>query len=39
MELKYYHLSSAGVRERNEDFTGFWQPESEAEQHARGAER
>ncbi len=37
MELKYYHLSAAGVRERNEDFIGFWQPESEAEWRSRGA--
>src|ERR1017187_8662995 len=38
MELTYAELSSAGtVRPRNEDFVGFWQPESLEEKRNRGA--
>lgn len=38
MELIYGELSSAGtVRPRNEDYVGFWEPESLEEKRARGA--
>jgi len=38
MELIYGELSSAGtVRPKNEDYVGFWQPESIEEKRARGA--
>jgi len=38
MELTYAELSSAGtVRPRNEDYVGFWQPESLEEKRNRGA--
>jgi len=38
MELTYGELSSAGtVRPKNEDFVGFWEPESIDEKRARGA--
>jgi serine/threonine-protein kinase len=38
MELIYGELSSAGtVRPRNEDYVGFWQPESLEEKRARGS--
>jgi serine/threonine-protein kinase len=38
MELTYGELSSAGtVRPKNEDYVGFWQPESLDEKRARGA--
>ncbi|MGD0059503.1 MAG: protein kinase [Verrucomicrobiia bacterium] len=38
MELIYGELSSAGtVRPRNEDYVGFWQPESLEEKRSRGA--
>src|SRR5580765_7556230 len=38
MELTYAELSSAGpVRDNNEDFVGFWQPDTVDEKRARGA--
>src|SRR5271166_5111944 len=38
MELIYGELSSAGtVRPRNEDYVGFWQPESLEDKRSRGA--
>lgn len=38
MELTYAELSSPGpARENNEDFVGFWQPESPEEKRSRGA--
>src|SRR5579862_614544 len=38
MELTYGELSSAGtVRPRNEDYVGFWQPDSLEEKRSRGA--
>ncbi len=38
MELTYAELSSPGpVRENNEDFVGFWQPQSVEEKRGRGA--
>jgi len=38
MELIYGELSSAGtVRPRNEDYVGFWEPESLEEKRTRGA--
>lgn len=38
MELTYSELSSPGpVRENNEDYVGFWQPESLEEKRSRGA--
>jgi len=38
MELTYAELTSPGpARENNEDFHGFWQPESLAEKRSRGA--
>ncbi len=38
MELTYYELSSPGpARDNNEDFVGFWQPETLEEKRDRGA--
>src|SRR5512135_3923536 len=38
MELTYAELSSPGpARENNEDFVGFWQPETLDEKRSRGA--
>lgn len=38
MELTYAELSSPGpARENNEDFVGFWQPETQEEKRSRGA--
>src|ERR1039457_5738696 len=38
MELTYAELSSAGtVRTHNEDYVGFWQPETLEEKRGRGA--
>ena len=38
MELTYAELSSPGpVRENNEDFVGFWQPQTLEEKRGRGA--
>ena len=38
MELTYAELSSAGtVRPHNEDYVGFWQPETLEEKRNRGA--
>src|SRR5690242_10937079 len=38
MELIYAELSSPGpVREHNEDFVGFWQPQTLEEKRSRGA--
>src|SRR5271157_5963836 len=38
MELTYAELSSPGpARENNEDFVGFWQPETLEEKRSRGA--
>src|SRR5580704_12200798 len=38
MELTYAELSSAGtVRPHNEDYVGFWQPETLEEKRSRGA--
>ena len=38
MELTYGELSSAGtVRPHNEDYIGFWQPETLEEKRNRGA--
>jgi len=38
MELTYAELSSAGpARDNNEDFVGFWQPETLEEKRGRGA--
>ena len=38
MELTYAELSSAGpARENNEDFVGFWQPQTLEEKRGRGA--
>ncbi len=38
MELTYAELSSPGpARENNEDFVGFWQPETIEEKRSRGA--
>jgi serine/threonine-protein kinase len=38
MELTYAELSSTGtVRPRNEDYVGFWQPESQEDKRNRGA--
>jgi serine/threonine protein phosphatase PrpC len=38
MELTYAELSSPGpVRDHNEDYVGFWQPQSQDEKRSRGA--
>src|SRR6266498_17199 len=38
MELTYAELSSPGpARENNEDFVGFWQPDTLEEKRSRGA--
>jgi serine/threonine protein phosphatase PrpC len=38
MELSYAELSSTGpVRDNNEDFVGFWQPDTLDEKRVRGA--
>ena len=38
MDLTYAELSSPGpARENNEDFVGFWQPDSVEEKRQRGA--
>jgi hypothetical protein len=38
MELTYAELSSPGpVREHNENFVGFWQPQTKEEKRSLGA--